>query len=147
MFWAIFIESSQGNLHTFPPDGVGCTELPPAGTTWGSNGNISQLEHCQDYRYTVRSFTGDASDGIAYVENSEFWDGYKFVIITTRSIGQTSTFDIQNGANRPGWIDATVPDPNDPNKRISYVVLQFRSEGRQFLPCSVASNTAYLSGS
>jgi hypothetical protein len=51
MFWVMYIESSNGNFHTYQPSGVPCTEFPPADQSWGNNGNISALEHCADFRY------------------------------------------------------------------------------------------------
>ena len=120
---------------------------------WGNYGfgNSSyadiQTNVATAYCYIYRAFRGNPEDGVQYVQNQESWDDYKFAIITTRSIGTTSTFDIQAGANRPGWLDATIPNPDDPNRPLSYVTVQFGSRGNQFLPCDISSSAAYLSGS
>jgi hypothetical protein len=51
MFWVIWIESSEGNFHTRVPDNVPCEEYPANGESWGSNGLIKKLEHCQEFQY------------------------------------------------------------------------------------------------
>jgi hypothetical protein len=106
-----------------------------------------QANSATAYCYIYRSFIGSSEGGVQYVPDVEEWSDYKFAIITTTSIGQTGVFRIQNGANRPGWVDATVPNPDDPTRPpVSYVALAFRSRTFQFLPCDISSNDAYFIG-
>jgi hypothetical protein len=65
-------------------------------------------------------------------------------IITTRSLGQTSTFDIQNGANRPGWLDpnleiAAGTDDQGRPIRIGYLNYIIDNNNHVYVPCSVSS--------
>jgi hypothetical protein len=97
------------------------------------------------YCYTVRQFTGNPTDGVAYARGQEFWNDYKFVIITIRSIGQTSTFDIRDGANRPGWIDAviTISIDDRPPEPIPYPLYVQRQGTALYVPCSISANEPY----
>ncbi|GEM_PF-4368910 len=98
------------------------------------------------YCYTWRAFTGNPNDGITYVKDAEYWDDYKFAILTIRSIGTPSTFNIGNGANRPGWVDVSVmyTAEGQPPQAIpypQYIVLQ---GGHIYAPCTTSPDAAYV---
>jgi hypothetical protein len=118
---------------------------------WGNYGfgnpvyeNV-QNEPSVVYCYTVRSFTGDASDGVTYAAGTEFWDDYKFIILTTRAAGRTSTFDIQGGANRPGWVDGVIYVQAEDTTLypIPYTQYILSQRGTVYVPCNISANDVY----
>ena len=97
------------------------------------------------YCYMYRAFVGDPQDGVQFVKGTEYWTDYKFAIITVRSIGETSTFDIQDGTNRPAWLDGVimVPQSNGNPVAMSYVQYLINHNGRVYAPCNISASEVF----